>query len=172
MRVYIYSLFFLLLINQPVYAAFELKNCIAILQTSATNLKNLESKLPKPSEQANSYFSRWYKSMGLPSFYSLKNRPQYYLWLLHHDLGKAKSALDSHIDRDESFDAHARTVFLGVEFSTFSNLRNSWTEYAAYSGDSSLSDSEKDKISADMMGLMASTSVYFGCLMANLQESE
>lgn len=168
-KIYFFSLFFFFVTLQPVHAAFELKNCIALLKGPTASLDELESMLPKFSHQADTYFSRNYDFMGLPGFYSLKDRPQYYLWLLHHDLAEAKTVLQRHLDGDESFSAQSRIVFLGSEFLSFSNLRNSWTEFAAYSADASLSASQKDKISANMMGLTASASVYFGCLMAHIQ---
>lgn len=172
MKMFFCSILILFLLTHPASAAFELKQCVSILYMPSKNIENLKSKLPKFSVQADTYFSSHYKGMGLPRFYRLKNRPQYYLWLLHHNLDEEINELNFHLEEKGEFDANTRIGFISVLFLYSSNLRNSWTEYAAYSADSSFSDDEKDRISAEMMSLIGSIHVYFGCLQANMTMEE
>lgn len=162
----------ILLFITPAYASQDLNSCISLLTVPAKSLDELEAKLPKVSEQAETYFSRWHKNMDLGRFYSLKDRPQYYLWLLNHDLKEAKTNLANELLTYGSDDTRNRLAFTGWLFFYSSNLRNSWTEYAAYSGDTSLSEAEKDKISVDMLRLIGAINVYYGCLMADWQKTE
>ena len=161
-------IFVLLLFMNSAYASQDLKFCISILKDgSANSLEFFESKLANISEQNDTFFSHEYENMHFDSFYSLRNRPDYYLWLLHHALREAKTSLNRHLDADESFDARRRMEFVGELFIYSSNLTNSWTRYEAYSGDTSLSEDEKGKISSDMLSLTGVINVYFGCLLAN-----
>lgn len=150
------------------YASNDIKMCRSYLKTAIKLIDNLESVLPDVPKDSEQYFSSHYRSMGLPKFYREKTQPHYYLWLLHHDITEAKSHLEVKASDQSSTDARSSLASSGYLAYFLSNVRNSWSEYAAYAADKSISDSQKDSISSDLLQVIALFNFYSSCLVQNL----
>ncbi len=150
------------------YAGNDLKTCRSYLKTALTLIENLEPKLPEVPKDSAQYFADRYRSMGLPKFYSEKGQPHYYLWLLRHDITEAKSHLEVEASDQSSSGARGSLASSGFLAYFLSNVRYSWTEYAARVPNQNINDSQRDLISSDMLQASILFNFYSSCLVQNL----
>lgn len=145
-----------------------IEKCQSYLKTAIGLIENLESTLPEIPNESDILFKKKHDSMGMPKFNSLRGQPHFYLWLLAYDLKKAKSFLETQAGGLSNPDARNTLGAVGRTSYLLSNLRNSWTEYAAYSEDKNITDAQQNSISDDMHSVNGIFDIYASCLVAQL----
>lgn len=166
------ALFFLFFSPPSAYSTAELPDCPPILMGEIEKIDILQKKLPVVSKDVDDSFSALYKSMGVPEFYKLRHRPHYYLWLLHHDISEAKSQISFYLSDVFADDPHSGLFRIGRVAFLLSNVRNAWTEYAAYSDNVPFSDKDKEQVSYELSQMNIALNVYNSCLAAKVVTRE
>ena len=169
MKLKAWMLIVLALSSTPAFSLNNKNECKTHPITITKIFERIEADLPAVPEQESEYFSDLYDASGLPRFYKYKDKPYYYLWLLHTSIDEAKASLINHSSEKSFTTARSALAFSADLSLRLSNARNAWTEYQAYSDSKDLSDDLKEEFTDQMLSTSVLFSLYLSCLVVHLK---
>ena len=157
--------FFLFLIPNASHAAVSAEHCPKFVLPIPKMLEDLKSKLPDVPNNVSKSFQQQHRKLSFLEFYSLREKPYFFLWSLHHAIEEAVSRLNSHSKWTLPSGEPAPLMGAARVPEELSNVRNAWTEYIAYSELNKFPKREIRKITKDLRDISKFFSTYTVCLL-------